>query len=193
MTTLTAEIVTAALFSTHVSDESRAIAGAIATLLDDVSFRFKAPFYPPPAVPTPRNRRQRRALRTLDRAMYGLIAERRRQDTPKDDLLAMLLDARDADTGRGMSDKQLRDEVVTLFIAGHETTANALTWTLYLLSQIPTRSAASTRRWTPCPPAAPRRRRIWRPCPTRAWFLMKSMRLYPPAWITSRQADSAPT
>jgi cytochrome P450 len=191
MTTLTAEIVTAALFSTHVSDESRAIAGAITTLLDDVSFRFKTPFYPPPVVPTPRNRRQRRALRTLDRAMYGLIAERRRQTTPKDDLLAMLLDARDADTGRGMSDKQLRDEVVTLFVAGHETTATALTWTLYLLSQNPD---AERRLQAEVDSVLGGRALAAGDLPALPYTRMvidESMRLYPPAWITSRQARGA--
>ena len=92
------------------------------------------PVLPAPKVPTPRNRRFLTARATLDGIVYGIIAERRRRPGEHDDLLALLMEARDEKTGEGMSDKQLRDEVITLFLAGHETTANALTWASYLLS-----------------------------------------------------------
>ena len=76
-------------------------------------------------------------MKALDDLVYGLIAERRTSGQPKNDLLDMLLKAQDQDTGEGMSDRQLRDEILTMFAAGHETTAITLTWTLYLLSQHP--------------------------------------------------------
>ena len=131
---LTLEVATRALFSTSVERELDAIGRAIATLLDDVTFRFTFPFYPPLRVPTPRNRRFLAARATLDEIVYGIISGRRRSPGEHDDLLALMMEARDEDTGEGMSDKQLRDEVITLFLAGHETTANALTWASYLLS-----------------------------------------------------------
>jgi cytochrome P450 len=121
---LTMEVVTRALFSTSVEGDIGTIGRAIATLLDDVTFRFTFPFYPPLRVPTPRNRRFLAARAALDEVVYGIISRRRRSPGEHDDLLALLMEARDEDTGEGMSDKQLRDEVITLFVAGHETTAH---------------------------------------------------------------------
>ena len=131
---LTMEVVTRALFSTSVEGDMDEIGDAITTLLDAVTFRFTFPFYPPLKVTTPRNRRFLAARATLDEIVYRIIAGRRQRPNKHDDLLAMLMEARDEETGEGMSDRQLRDEVVTLFLAGHETTANALTWASYLLS-----------------------------------------------------------
>jgi len=73
----------------------------------------------------------------LDKVVHGIITQRHQQGTDMGDLLSMLLSARDEETGQGMSDQQVHDEVMTLLLAGHETTANALTWTWYLLSQSP--------------------------------------------------------
>ena len=91
---------------------------------------------PPPETPFFGNPEFLRAQQVLDRAVHAIIAERRRGETG-DDLLSMLLEARDEDTGEGMDDRQLRDEVMTMFLAGHETTANALSWTYYLLGKHP--------------------------------------------------------
>ncbi|HXZ05403.1 MAG TPA: cytochrome P450, partial [Ktedonobacteraceae bacterium] len=89
----------------------------------------------PISIPTPRNRRLLEANRSLEQVIYHIIAERRQQNKDTGDLLSMLLSARDEDTGEGMNDQQIRDELMTMLIAGHETTANALAWTWYLLSQ----------------------------------------------------------
>jgi cytochrome P450 len=83
----------------------------------------------------PRNVEYNRAVKMLNETIYPLIADARRN--PKDDLLGMMLAMRDAETGEGMSDLQARDEVVTLFFAGHETTAATMTWAFYLLSRHP--------------------------------------------------------
>jgi len=88
-------------------------------------------------VPTRRNRAFRRAIQTFDRPVYRIIGERRRSAFETNDLLGILLRACDPETGHGMSDQQLRDEVMTIFLAGHETTATALSWTCYLLSRHP--------------------------------------------------------
>src|SRR6185369_4656860 len=91
----------------------------------------------PQFLPTPENIRLALAVETLDEIVYGMIAERRKQKEKPLDLLTLLLAARDEQEGPGLNDQQLRDAVMTFFLAGHETTANALTWFFYLLSQNP--------------------------------------------------------
>ena len=136
MMRLTLRIVGRALFSIDLSDEADTVGqtfSVIRKLLQSYVFR---PF-PPLGVPTPRNHRLNAAIRSLDGIVQGIIHERRQHNNDTGDLLSMLLLARDEETGEGMNDKQLRDEVMTLLLAGHETTANALTWMWYLLSQHP--------------------------------------------------------
>jgi cytochrome P450 len=88
-------------------------------------------------LPTRENRAYNGAANTLDRIVSRIINERRKSDVRQDDLLGVLIDARDADTDEAMSDKQLRDEVLTLLLSGHETTAVALSWAFLLLAQNP--------------------------------------------------------
>src|SRR5262245_26586632 len=85
--------------------------------------------------PTPKNRRFLRAVDVLNRAVFHIVDQRRRAGREGNDLLSMLLFARDEETGQTMTDHQLRDEVMTILLAGHETTSLALTWTFYLLSR----------------------------------------------------------
>src|SRR4029453_13573030 len=92
---------------------------------------------PPSGMPTRRNLREKPAPARLDRILEAAIDAHRTAQTPSHDLLAMLLSALDEETGARMTNRQLRDEMMTLFLAGHETTATALTWTWYLLSQHP--------------------------------------------------------
>ena len=95
------------------------------------------PLTPPLYVPTPTNQKFKRALRTIDDVIYGIIDQRRTTSSAQNDLLDMLLKARDDSSGERMTDRQIRDEVITIFSAGHETTANLLSWTLYLLARHP--------------------------------------------------------
>ena len=191
MSRLTQGVVTGALFGANVGEEAGVIEETITTLMTEVAYRFEVPLYPPLSVPTPRNRRTRAALETLDRAVYRIIEERRRAE-PGDDLLSLLMETRDEDTGEAMSDKQLRDEVITLFVAGHETTATALAWTFYLLATHP--EAEKRLRIeldevlgpdgrTPTVEDLPK-------LPYGRMVVEEAMRLYPPAWITNRQALS---
>lgn len=133
--------------------------------------------------------RFRRARELLDGTIYRMIRERRASGEDRGDLLSMLLAAHDTEgDGGGMTDQQLRDELMTLFLAGHETTANALTWTWYLLSQNPDAERAMhaeiddvlDRR-------LPTMDDVSALCTTRM-VLAESMRLYPPAWIIGRKA-----
>lgn len=185
---LTMEIVTRSLFSTSVERDIDEIGNAITTLLNDVTFRFTFPFYPPLKVPTPRNRRFLAARATLDAIVYRIIAERRRRPDEHDDLLALLMETRDEETGEGMSDRQLRDEVVTLFLAGHETTAGTLTWASYLLS---THVAIERRLQAEVDEVLQGRIPETTDVPDLIYTRMvidETLRLYPPAWITNRRA-----
>lgn len=188
MMRLTLAIVTQALFESKVSDPEGTIGKSIGILLADSIFRFDHPFYPPLWAPTGQNRKFKRARAELDGVIYALIADRRRQSGEHADLLAMLMAAQDDTNGSGMSDEQLRDEVMTLFLAGHETTAVALSWTFFLLSQNPEvearlRNELDNSLDGRLPtigdlPAMPYTRMV----------LDESMRLFPPAWITERKA-----
>jgi cytochrome P450 len=137
-------------------------------------------------VPTPRNARVRRAIGQIDALIYGIIA-RRRAGEQRDDLLGTLLAAQDED-GANMSDRQLRDEAVTLFLAGHETTALLLAHTLYLLSKHP---AIERRLLAEIDEVLGGRRPTAADVKTLPYtdrVLKEVMRLYPPAWTTGREA-----
>jgi cytochrome P450 len=136
MMRLTLQIVGQALFSIDLSDETETVGQAFTALTASISDYIFNPF-PPLGFPTPRNRRIQQSIRMLDAVVQDIITEHRRLSVDKGDLLSMLLLARDEETGEGMNDRQVRDEVMTLLLAGHETTSNALTWTWYLLSQHP--------------------------------------------------------
>ncbi len=127
-----------ALFSLDLTDEADTV-GRTFTSIGPLLSKYGSLPFPPLWVPTPDNRRLQTGLNTLDSIVYAIIHERRARpvDTNAPDLLWMLLSARDEETGEGMSDQQLRDEVLILLLAGYETTATALTWTWYLLSQHP--------------------------------------------------------
>ena len=119
-----------------VSESASEVAEALTTVMYVAQERAMSVFPLPPSIPTPRHRKLKAALAVLDRFIYGIIEERRAKGvTDRVDLLSTLMSARDEETGEAMSDKQLRDEVLTLYSAGHETTATGLSWALYLLSQ----------------------------------------------------------
>ena len=134
MADLTLQIVSEALFKIDVSAKNsfrQAFAEVNAFLID----HFYVPF-PPLFIHTPRNHRFWLAIEALDAVVYEIIHNRRQQQEDMGDLLSMLLDAVD-ENGQRMDDKQLRDEIMTLLLAGHETSANTLAWVWYLLTQHP--------------------------------------------------------
>lgn len=129
-----------------------------------------------------------RAQKQLDAALYSIIAERRRAGVDDGSLLSMLLLAQDEDDGLGMSDKQLRDECMALLMAGHETTASALTWTFYLLSQNPDAEAAFHQELDEVLGDAPLTPEHYSKLRYTADLFAESLRLFPPVWVTGRSA-----
>jgi cytochrome P450 len=133
MTELTLSIVTRTLFGERVEGNPR-----VARAMSWLNAAFGSPEILPSSIPTPRRRRMQRAREELDAVVYDLIERRRAANTAGGDLLQRLLDARDDQgDGRGLSDKEIRDQLVTLYLAGHDTTSHALSWSFYLLSQNP--------------------------------------------------------
>jgi cytochrome P450 len=186
---LTLAIVGRTLFGTETEAEAEEVREALSASMASFA-RFMMPFAEMLGrLPLPANRRFEQSRARLDRIIYRIIEERRASGEDRGDLLSMLLNAQDEEgDGRGMTDEQLRDEAMTIFLAGHETTANALAWTWYLLSQNPEAEATLHAELEEVlagrPPTAedlPRLRYT-------EMVFTESMRLYPPAWILGRRA-----
>jgi cytochrome P450 len=137
MIDLAMEILCKALFSADISNKTDVLGSALTTALEIWGERLKSMvlLMMPPSVPIPSNLRFRRAVRQLDTILYQVIQQRRATMDVHPDLMSMLLHARFEDDGSQMTDQQLRDEVMTLFIAGHETGGDAMAWALYELSR----------------------------------------------------------
>jgi len=137
MTKVTLAIVSQTLMSTDASGGFQQINEVLGTLMKGLTKRNRVLIALPYWVPTPENLQMKRDRKLLWDTVYRIISDRRKDTAPYDDLLSMLLEVEDADTGERMSDEQIKDEVVTIFLAGHETTANAMSFALYLLAQYP--------------------------------------------------------
>ncbi len=186
---LTLRIVSITLLSEDTSARADEVGRAITELLHSANERMTRVFDPPMQLPTRENRRFKENLRTLDSVVLSVIAERRKKPRETGDLLSLFMDIRDEETGERMDDQQLRDEVMTVYIAGHETTANALTWTLMLLSKHPAEARAVREELAAVLGGrAPTFADVPKLVRTRA-AIDESMRLYPPAWIIGRSID----
>jgi cytochrome P450 len=187
MMALTLRIAAKTLFNTEVDEDIAEIGQAFNTIAEEIAVRVRRPFLIPDVIPTPGNVRYVRGVRRVDHLVTTIIKDRQAQGGDRGDLLSMLMLARD-DEGRPMTERQLRDEVITLLLAGHETTALALSWTWYLLSQHPdveARLAAELREVlggrAPAVSDLPRLRYTEQ-------VVTEAMRLYPPAWGFGREA-----
>jgi cytochrome P450 len=189
MMRLSLDIAARTLFSSALTAEERDTVGRdLPPLLEWASDRSRAWFDVTERLPTPSNRAVDDRIARLDAIVYRIIEERRRTGDRYDDLLGMLMAARDEDGGEGMDDRRLRDEVMTIFLAGHETTANLLAWTWMLLSLHP-----AIRRGV----QEETDRVLGGRVPVTAdaddlpyirMVLDESLRLYPPAWAFPRRA-----
>jgi cytochrome P450 len=189
MTRLALTVVGHALFGFDLLGRADEAGRALTTALRITNDRFYALLYLPSA-PTPANLRFSRAMRVLGGVVRQLIAARR-AGAPREDLLGMLMDARDAEDGAGLTDEELRDEVMTMLLAGHETTANALTWALALLSGAPDVDRALHREASAVlgdrdatVADVPR-------LDLAARVAQEAMRLHPPVWAFGREAVAA--
>lgn len=190
MNRLTLLIVAQTLFNSDLSDKTNDISQALTDSMLWLNQRMSQPLANllPESWPTPANRRFQKATATLDQIIYTMIAERRQSGEDKGDLLSMLLLAQDEEGGTGaMNDMQLRDEALTLLLAGHETTANALSWVWYLLATHPAgREKLEVELDEVLSGRTPTFNDLSRLQYT-GMIIDEALRLYPPAWIQARQ------
>jgi cytochrome P450 len=186
MMRLTLQIVAKTLFDAEVDGDAQQVGHALEAIMD-FNTDFRRLILTPAWLPTLRNVRAALAIRRLNKIIYRIIDQRRAAGGDAGDLLSMLLHAQDEDGSR-MTDRQLRDEVITLFLAGHETTALALSWTWWLLAQNPRAEAklhaeldAVLAGGSPTLEDLPKLRYT-------DHVISESMRLYPPAWGMARLA-----
>jgi cytochrome P450 len=184
---LTTKVIAKILFDADVTEKADEIGAALIVAREELTVRMRSGLLIPENIPTPGNLRFKHAVDQLDKIVLGIIQRRRASEFSSTDLLSSLLAAQDTD-GSQMTDHQLRDEVMTLFAAGHETTALALTWAIFLLSQnseVMTRLHAEINEvfGTRLPDINDI------PCLIYTEMIAKEvLRLYPPSWTIPRQA-----
>lgn len=186
MMEVTLEIACRSFFSSDMKEETEIVGRSVNTAMHRFAEQLAKPFTTSRRLPTPANLKLWRALRELDEVVYRIVARRRADPDPRPDLLSMLLDAND-DEGGGMSDTELRDQLITMLAAGHETTGNALNWTLHLLSLHPNWARQVAEELdgvlggrTPEMQDIPKLALTSR-------VLDESMRLLPPVWVVGRK------
>jgi cytochrome P450 len=189
MMQLTLEIAGQTLFSSDLSGDAADIYGALTFAMERVNQQLGSLVPLPPSVPTPGNLRARRFVNRLDEVVYRMIRQRRASGGDAGDLLSMLLQAQDEDDGGVMTDRQVRDEAMTILLAGHETSANALTWALYLLAHNPDARARLEAEVDDVLGGRSPDLESLRRLPWTLQVFKEAMRLYPPAYMVVRQAE----
>jgi cytochrome P450 len=185
MMKLTLEVAVRTLFGTTLAGDSVAIGKAMTFLMRYYLRRGRSPWRVPASWPTPANRRARREVEYMDSLIYGIISDRKKDTQPRNDLLSMLMAAMHED-GSQMTEKQVRDESMTLFVAGHETTALSLVWTWYLLSENPEAEAHLHAELRAVLGGRPAEVSDLEKLPYLNAVVHESLRLYPPAFIMAR-------
>ncbi len=188
MMRLTLAIAAKTLFNAEVGQDALAVAEAMEVMQNNFLVRFNSMMPLPMWIPTPANLRARRAVRRLDDVLYRIIRERRQSTVDQGDLLSLLLHARDEADGTGMTDQQLRDEAMTLFLAGHETTALVLSWTWYLMAQNPD---VEQTLWVELDQVLAGRLPTvddWPKLRFTEMIALEAMRLYPPGYVIGRES-----
>lgn len=187
MMSLTSQVVSKALFNIDIAGEISGVQAALNAVMDfnaKLSNQYLLPIW----VPTASNIRYQRAIQQLDEIVYHIIDQRRASGEDTGDLLSLLLQVRDEGDGTQMTNQQVRDEAMTLFLAGHETTANAMTWTWFLLAQhaqveAKLQEELQTVLGDRTPTVADLRQLRYT-----EQVVLEAMRLYPPVWGISRVA-----
>ncbi len=185
---LTLSIIGKSLFNRDLGGQASVLGDSFEIVREYTMRRTMIPLRIPPKFPLPLNRRFRRALQKGDNLVYELINERHQNPEKHQDLLTMLMAVQDADTGEKMSDLQLRDEVITLIGAGHETTTQALGWTFYFLGKHP---EIEKKLRSKVEKTLDGRTPTFDDLPNLEYALMcfkEAMRIYPPVWMLNRTA-----
>ncbi|QDU30068.1 Pentalenene oxygenase [Anatilimnocola aggregata] len=193
MMQLTMAIAGKTLLGVDVGGRYQQVVECLESVMRDFLARFRSPLPIPYWFPTFGNWRLKRTIRRLDAVLQQMIDERRTaiegQGEIPGDFLSLLITARDETDGKPLSNQQLRDEVMTMFLAGHETTANALSWTWYLLGQHPEEQQRVRQEVdnvlagrVPTPADVPRLMHCER-------VIKEAMRLYPPAYVVGRRCE----
>lgn len=187
MSALTSAIALKTLFDLDDPGDRDTFTVALREAFTLMSDRFRRVVRVPLWLPTPANRRLHRAIRHLNGVVDGFIAQGKNRPQPGDDLLSRLLAARTED-GTGMTDQQIRDEMMTLYLAGHETTALTLTWSWYLLAHHPEAEQRLVQEWQSVlggrTPTAEDLTRL----PYTDAVIAEAMRVYPPVYLIGREA-----
>ena len=183
-------VVASTVLSMDVGDQAEQVGADVGTLLSFFQRSVTQLFSIDEHFPTRRGRAVRAAMGRLDDAVFDVIAQRRRGVEGHGDLLTMLLEARDEETGEGMTDLQLRDEVMTMFLAGHETTANALAWTLLLLGRHPEIVARVQAELDTVLGGRTPTLEDLGALTYLGQVVDEGMRLYPPAWLIARSVEA---
>jgi cytochrome P450 len=185
MMKITFTVVGRSLFQKDLGEKSKAISEALETALFIVQNRMQSIIKLPLSIPTGENRKLNKAIKTMFDLVEELIVERRKTNGGQGDLLDFLMFTKDEETSETMSDMQIRDEVITFLLAGHETTSNALTWTFYLLSKFPyirnkVREEVKSLNGSTLGYSSLEKLEFTKN------VVQESMRLYPPIWIIER-------
>jgi cytochrome P450 len=187
MMKLTLGIVGRALFDSEVGTRASDVSGALEVLVERFGSGLITLFPWMENLPLPTNQRTHAALATLDDVLLGVVRERRARGGSGKDLLSMLIEAQD-DAGKGLNDRELRDELMTLFLAGHETTALALSFALVLLSRSPEAEARLRAEIADVLGDRPMTGDDVARLPFTRAVVLETMRIYPPAWAIGREA-----
>jgi cytochrome P450 len=197
MMRLTLAIIMKTMFSIEVKEDSAQsihdIGHAIEVGMKYATRKATSFINIPAGIPTKRNRERQESIKLLDDTIFSIINDRRQSSDKeaKEDLLSMLLAAKDEEDGTGMSDEQVHDEVMTIFLAGHETTANTLSWTWYLLSQHPEVEQKFSAELDAVLGGNPPTVDDLKNLPYLNNLIWESMRLYPAVWTMNREVVEA--
>lgn len=190
MMNITLGIISKTMFSMKFDEGTKRIGQPIESYMKLAIKRMRNLVSFPLWVPTKKNRVYKHAIKELDKVLYQIIDARRKSSDCYEDLLGMLMAARDEEAGIAMSDQQLRDELMTIFLAGHETTGNALSWTVHLLSQNPDVEEKLSEELHQVIGERDIRPEDFKRLTYTQNIISESLRLFPPAYVIGRQADS---
>lgn len=187
MNKIALRVVAKSLFESEIGDDVTKMNENLPFVLEKSSVRILKPTQLPRWIPTPENRKEQNSIRQIEKVVYKIIENRRKSKEEHQDLLSLLMNSKDEETGRFMDDEQLRDEVMTIFLAGHETSANALAYFLYLMDKNPEVFKKLKEEVDQVTGGESIKARHLHNMKYMQQCINETLRLYPPAWIIGRR------